>query len=475
MKKTTLVALACLFTLASFGKIGYKVAVNFPQETDDSVVYLAHFYAKSLPTIFKIDSAKVTPDHKVVFQKSTSFLGGVYMLIYKHNTQIVEFVLNNGDDFSIDIKQTNGKPSYIFKNSPSNNRYQAYNEEMEKLGTQGKALGDKLALAKNHTDTITVATQYELLSKSQKTYRENYIKQNPNDFLTKIFKAIQPTEIPKGPHYLADGKTVDSLFDYTYARDHYWDGFDFADDRLINTPIYDSKLNDYFSKWIYQIPDTINAAADKVLKAAKNSPELFHYTLRTLTANAYESKIMGMDEVFVYLVENYYMKGDATWLSEKDLQWYTDRAKKIKPNVLGNIAPDLNMQNVFSLQDNPLSQVKAKYTLLIVWSYDCPTCKKEIPQLDSAYNANLKARGLKVYSIAAGGDLDKIQDFVKNNKIEDWINVADVNNNTNFKEKYDAYATPKLYLLDENKKIIGKGLDHTNIGIVIDQYEKRKS
>lgn len=472
MKKTTLVALVCLFTLASFGKTGYKIAVTLPANTDDSVVYLAHFYAKNLPTIFKVDSAKVTSGHKALFQRPTSFLGGVYMVIYKHNSEIVEFVLNNGDDFSIDIKD---KSSYVFKNSPENNRYQAYNLEMEKLGAQGKALAGKLALAKTHADTTLVATQYEQLSKNQKDYRDNYIKQNPGSFLSKIFKAIQPVEVPPGPHYLSDGKTVDSIFDYTYTRNHYWDGFDFADDRLINTPVYDGKLNDYFNKWIYQIPDTINAEADKILKATKKSPELFHYTLRTLTANAYESKIMGMDEVFVYLVENYYMKGDATWLSDKDLEWYTDRAKKIKPNVMGNIAPELNMQNVFTLKDNPLSAVQAKYTLLIVWSYDCPTCKKEIPQLDSAYNADLKARGLKVYSIAAGGELDKIQEFVKNNKIDDWINVADINNNTNFKEKYDAYSTPKLYLLDADKKIIGKGLDHTNIGAVIDMYEKKKS
>lgn len=475
MKNTALIALLLLSSVFSFGKSGYKIEVNFPKEVNDSVVYLAHFYGKNLPTIFTVDSAKMRPNKTVVFQKKDSILGGIYLIVYNHRSKIVEFVLNNGDDFSIDFKPgKNGSSMAVFKNSAENNRYQAYNAAMEEMGSTNRMLMAKLAMAKSHDDTMAVADDFRKLSAQQLQQRENYIKQYPNTFLSKVFLSLQSPEVPKGPHYLADGKTVDSLFDYTYFKQHYWDNFDFSDDRLIHTPVYDAKLNDYFSKWIYQIPDTINAEADKILKAARKSKELFRYTLRTLTANALQSKIMGMDEVFVYLVEHYYMKGDAYWLSQKDLEWYEDRARKMSPTVLGNTAPELNMQDVFTLADKPLSEVKAKYTLIVVWSYDCPTCKKEVPKLDSVYNAVLKNKGLKVYSIASGGDLDKVQQFVKDNKIEDWINVADINNNTNFKEKYDAYSTPKVYLLDEHKKIIGKGLDHTNINTVIEISEKRK-
>jgi thiol-disulfide isomerase/thioredoxin len=475
MKKTTLITLFILSSVLSFGRSGYKIEVDFPKDVSDSVVYLAHFYAKNLPTIFTVDSAKMLPNNKVVFQKKDSILGGIYLIVYNHRSKIVEFVLNNGDDFSIDFKPgKNGSSTAVFKNSPENNRYQAYNAEMEEMGSTNRMLLGKLALAKNHDDTMAVAGAFQQLTTQQLERRKNYIKQYPNTFLSKVFKSIQSPEVPKGPHYLEDGKTIDSLFDYAYYKAHYWDNFDFTDDRLINTPVYDAKLNEYFSKWIYQIPDTINAEADKILKAAKNSKELFRYTLRTLTANALQSKIMGMDEVFVYLVEHYYMKGDAYWLSQKDLDWYEDRARKMSPTVMGNTAPELLMQDIFTLTDKPLSELKAKYTLVVVWSYDCPTCKKEVPKLDSVYNAVLKNKGVKIYSIASGGDLDKVQQFVKDNKIEDWTNVADINNNTNFKEKYDAYSTPKIYLLDENKKIIGKGLDHTNINTVIEISEKKK-
>lgn len=474
MKKTTLIALLFLSAFGSFAKKGYKVEITLPKENKDSVVYLAHYLGKGLPTIFKIDSTKMTPDRKAVFENKDSVLGGIYLVIYNKNTQFVEFLLNNGDHFSIGIDQENGRPRAIAKNSPENTRYEAYNKEMEKLSVVNKELIEKLGLAKSHSDTAAIQSQFEKLSEAQKLYRKQYIAQYPNTLLTKIFSALQTPEIPSGVHYLEDGKTIDSLFGYTYFKKHYWDGFDFKDDRLINTPIYDTKLNEYFKNWVYQIPDTINAEADKILAATKNSKELFHYTLRTLTTNALQSKVMGMDEVFVYLVEHYYMQGAAFWINEKDLKWYEDRARKIKGNVLGNTAPELAMQDIFTLKEQPLSDVQAKYTVVIFWEYDCPVCKKEVPQVDSVYNAVLKSKGVKVYSVAIGRELEEMQQFVKKNKIEEWINVADLNATTNYRELYDAYSAPKIYLLDENKKIIGKGLDHSNILDVIEFTERKK-
>lgn len=477
MKQICAIALLFLCSFSSFAKNGYKVEITFKHDISDSVVYLAHYFGKHLPTIYKMDSAVVKGKRKAVFESKNDFLGGIYLVIYNHNSKLVEFLLDNGSDFGIAIDNITGKKSELegleYKGSPENNRYLEYNRQMETQAFKNKELMDRLAAAKTKADSAAVNKEYTTLARQQTIYRQQYIKQYPGTLLAKIFLALQAPEIPEGKHYLEDGKTDDSLFAYNYFKAHYWDKFDFRDDRLIHTPIYDSKLNDYFGKWIYQIPDTINAEADKILKATKGTKELFRYTLRTLATNALQSKIMGMDEVFVHLVENYYMKGDAYWLSEKDLQWYEDRAKKIAPNVLGNIAPDLNLQDVFTLKDMPLHDVKAKYTLMVVWAYDCGTCQKEVPKLDSVYKAELKNKGVKIYSIASGGELSEIQKFITKNNIKEWINVADINNNTGFKEKYDAYATPKVYLFDENKKIIGKGLDYSNISEVIRMTERK--
>lgn len=477
MKKLAPIALLLLGAFTAGAKDGYKIEVTFKQDVPDSVVYLAHYFGKHLPTIYKQDSARVTGKRKAVFQSKHETLGGIFMVLNSHNVRQVEFLLDNGSDIGITIDNAEGKTSELqglaFRGSPENERYLEYNRQMEALAHRHEALTKKMAEARNAADSLEQKKAFTALFKEQTGYRNAYIKKYPNTLLSKIFLAVQMPEPPEGKHLLEDGKTEDSLFAYEYIKKHYWDKFDLRDDRLLQTPIYDARLNEYFNQWVYQIPDTINMEADKLLKATKGTKELFRYTLRTLANNALQSKVMGMDEVFVHLVENYYMKGAAYWLSDKDLEWYSERAQKIRPNVLGNIAPDLNMQDVFTLKDMPLHEVKAKYTVLVIWSYECGVCKQEVPRLDSLYRSTLKDKGVKIYSVASGGELSEIQKFVNSNHINEWINVADINNNTGFREKYDAYGTPKVYLFDEHMKIIGKGLDHTNINEVIEMAARK--
>src|SRR5690606_17306904 len=120
----------------------------------------------------------------------------------------------------------------------------------------------------------------------------------------------------------------------------------FQDDRLIYTPIYDAKLEEYFSKLVLPLIDSIEFEADKLLSKTEGTKDLYKYTLWWITHYVESSKVMGMDEVFVYLVENYYMKGKAFWLDNEALAKYYDRAQKIAPNVIGNIAPEIKMPDV---------------------------------------------------------------------------------------------------------------------------------
>ena len=44
----------------------------------------------------------------------------------------------------------------------------------------------------------------------------------------------------------------------------------------------------------------------------------------------------------------------------------------------------------------------------------------------------------------------------------------------NFRKTYDIFSTPQVYLLDANKKIIGKKLDALTFGNLLQQLEKIK-
>lgn len=479
MKRSVLLLL-CLIGAASLSaRDGYKIDISFRSNIPDSMVYLVHYFGKS-GMLIKADSARVKDQKHIRFARKQPITGGSYLLAFNRNSQFIEFLLDNGADFSITADTFRSKSGGIdlarisFRNHPENERYLAYNKLMETLGDRHHAIMLQLAGAKNEADSTRSYAALKPLQDEQLSYRRSYIRQYPNTLLSSIFKALVPPEVPAGPHYLEDGVTPDSTYTYHYSQAHYWDQFDFADARLLNTPVYDNKLNDYFDKCLYPIPDTINSEADKLLARTRANPELFRYTLRTLTNNALQSKIMGMDEVFVHLVERYYMKGDAYWLDSAGRAWYENRARSLSPTTLGNVAPDLVMQDIWTSKDLPLHSMAAPYTLLIIWSYDCGHCRKEIPLLDSLYRNQLAAKGVKVYSVASGGDLGEIRKFVEQMGIKDWVNVADFNSTSGYKSKYDAYTTPKIFLMDRDKKLIGKGLDHSNIYGLIEHYEKKK-
>jgi thiol-disulfide isomerase/thioredoxin len=212
--------------------------------------------------------------------------------------------------------------------------------------------------------------------------------------------------------------------------------------------------------------------ADMLLSKARGTKDIFKYTLWWLTRDVEDSKVMGMDEVFVYLVENYYMKGDAFWLTNEELSKYYDRAQKIAPNVIGNLSPEIKLPGITSKNVESLLGGKSKYTLLIFYSPSCGHCQKEVPALDSLYRTELKRMGVKVYTVATEGDETAITDFIRKNKLEEWTNTWDHEHIGDWRGKFDVYSTPTIYLLDEKKIIRGKRLDHENLAGLMEMLEK---
>lgn len=474
MKK--LFFLLAMFTgiaTVAMAKDGYKISLKFSDRNlKDSVVYLAHYYGKPLPTIYKLDSGRFDKNNTAIIESKDKIVGGIYIMLLSDHSTFFEFLLNNGDDMSITAKAGDLPGSLEFKGSAENDRFVSYERFLKTFGEGQQKLRTEIAKARSKSDTEAVQRQAEQANKELAKYRTDYAAKYPNTLLADIFNAILVPTVPEGPHYLPNGK-VDSSFSYHYYKEHYWDKFAFNDNRLIHTPLFDAKLEEYFNKLVLPYPDSQMVEADTMLARTKNSPDLFKYSLWWLTRNAEQSKIMGMDEVFVHLVEKYYMKGDAYWLSNDDLQKYIDRAQKIAPNVIGNLAPEIVMQDING-KTIKLSDVKAKYTILVFWMPSCGHCQEEIPKLDSVYEASLKAKGAKVYAVRTEDDPQQWQDFIKKHHLEDWINVYDPNRTSDYRAKYDVYQTPIIYLLDDHKIIRGKRLDHANIGQVIDMLERRE-
>ncbi len=478
MKKITLLATMMLvaWSMQASAKVAYKINLKLPN-CKDSFVYLAHYYGKPLPTIYKRDSARFDKNgNAVLMSNDSTFVGGIYMMLLSDKKTYFEFLLNPGDDMTITSTSPADKiaEGLKFKNSPENDRFLSYLGYMKDYGTRQEGFKNELAAAKSKSDTDAVRKKATEDAKELIKYRNDYCAKYPKTLLSTIFKAMEVPQVPEGDHFLEDGKTKDSTFAYKYYKAHFWDDFNYQDDRLIHTPFLDGKLEEYMNKLVLPWPDSVEHECDVLLKKARGTKDLFKYTLWWLTRNAENSKIMGMDEVFVYLVENYYQKGDAFWLTPEELGKYLDRASKIAPNVIGNIAPEVRTKDLFTQKDQSMLATKAPYTLLIFYSPDCGHCQKEIPEIDSLYEAVLKDKGVKVFTVATEGDQKKIADFLTKHKLETkWVNTWDPDHQSDYKSKFDVYSTPTIYLMDDKKKIKGKRLDHSNIAGLIEMIEKK--
>jgi hypothetical protein len=64
---------------------------------------------------------------------------------------------------------------------------------------------------------------------------------------------------------------------------------------------------------------------------------------------------------------------------------------------------------------------------------------------------------LQVFAPIFGNDLDTWGEFIKHYQTQDFVNVIDQTGNVNFFQEFDAQYTPTIYILDREKRIVGKG------------------
>ena len=104
-----------------------------------------------------------------------------------------------------------------------------------------------------------------------------------------------------------------------------------------------------------------------------------------------------------------------------------------------------------------LQEIKAEYTILVFFGPTCGHCKKEMPKIKHGVDSLIsKGIDIKIFAVATEFDKKEWKKFIKNQKTEDWINVAYINHDaegnpvasSDWRDKYDIYSTPVVYLLD---------------------------
>tara|TARA_B100001109_G_scaffold255708_1_gene260249 strand:- start:3314 stop:4750 length:1437 start_codon:yes stop_codon:yes gene_type:complete len=467
MKKASLlISLTCLIAFFTQAQEEEKYTVEVEVNgLKDTAVYMAYYYGKGQ---YYRDTAYFNEKGIAVFSKNDSLEHGMYSIFLKKAKLF---------DFMVDVQELS------FKTDTSN-----YVGRMEvKGGNENKIFFDYLkylneqqVVATNLRNKLKSADEKEKkkieeellsLDKQVKKYISNLHEKHQGTLTSNFIRALDYPEVPEAPKN-EDG-TIDSTFEYKYFKAHFFDNIDFTDGRLVRTSVFHERIDYYLDKLTYQNTDSIIKSVDYILEKSSASPELFRYSLSYLTSKYERSERMGMDALFVHLGKNYFMKGKAKpWFSDKQLEKLTERVEALEPLLIGKKAPNIVVKDTAMKQFLQLYDIKAKYTIVYIWSPECGHCKKATPKLRDLYH-KVKDQGVEVFAVGNEFENEEWLRFIQKHKL-DWINGSDGNDFTsNFRTLYDVYSTPQTYLLDEDKKILAKKISIEALEDILNYYMEK--
>lgn len=463
MKKN--IFLLIFVSAASFAQAqGYSI--NFKSNVRYGQAYLAYYMGTALGVQ---DSAVINKEGTVHFKGATNLPGGIYTIVYGDKKFSSDFLIDKGDQNLTIIADTLNPGKTNITGSRSNTLFAAYQNFVAEKGhllSLEKQAYDKAATP---ADKAAHEKKYNEINNVINDYRYSIINKEPGSMMTSLLNAMkgpaQPTKVPV--------TTQDSLDNYNFYKDHYWDGFAFNDDRLVRTPFFQPRLEAYYRTVLPQgEPESIIKDLDYKLLLARTSPEMYKYLLNWFTDEYINPKYMGQDAIFVHLFEKYHNQGLTPWLNEKQMKTITDRAYMQMANLIGAPADNIQMLDVNNKIVN-LYDVKANYTLMLFWDPTCGHCKLELPKIDSIYRASWKAMGMKIFAVLTEKDTTMWKEFIATHHLEDWINVyqtpamaaaVEKAQKPGFRQSFDVTMTPTILLLDDQKRIIAKklGWDQVN-------------
>lgn len=448
---------------------GYAVDLTLKPYKQEKV-YLGYYYGEKKAIA---DSAILDANSRGVFKGVKPLPGGIYFIVSPRKEILFELLIDKQQRFSIQADTTRLPDGVVFTNSTDNLHFQQYTSFANGLSKIAAKANQDMAKARTAKDSAAAESILKGLGLRLKQYRDSINKKAPQTIMAALFRAMDEPEVPPaGKH---PGGKYDSNYAYRYFKSHFWDGVSFDDERLIRTPFFEPKLNRYYRDLVPPSPDSIIREVDRMILYARPSNEMYKFMMVHFVQKYINPEYMGQDAVFVHLFEKYINSGQTDFFTEQYKDFMTRRAYSMMANLIGRPAADLDMVDSLDKPRN-LFSVQSDLTVVCFWDPTCSHCKEVVPKLDSVFKTKWKNQGVSIYGVMTDGGKPNWIQFIKDHRMNDWIHVYELpstaakisaENKPSYKQLYDVYQTPLLYLLDKDKRIIAKKLSLEQLDEVI--------
>lgn len=230
---------------------------------------------------------------------------------------------------------------------------------------------------------------------------------------------------------------------------------DYADERLYKSGLLQQAIEGQY--WLLENmglpPDTVfkemNISTDHLIE------NINHDDQKLNDISSYLFKLLERHNLFQaseYLALKVLNQHSCTLTDDLTMQLESYRAMKI-----GNLAPeiifsgDIIINRMIENIPKSLSEISSPFKVIIFGASWCPECSAEIPQITSKYE-KWKTAGVEVIFVSLDTEIKTFKNFVKTFP---FFSICDYKKwETKSVKDYHIFATPTMFLLDNNNKIL---------------------
>jgi thiol-disulfide isomerase/thioredoxin len=441
--------------------------LSFHAHAQDSIIVKGQFigntkYAKVLMKKFDIGSFLVAgaaiKGESFALALPPDIPPGVYRFQYAigEGEQYLDLVIN-GKEKEISFTMQANKPGNlpVFQASEENKKWYEYLKETNSLLERISLLNDFIyAYPKGSAKVLAAALQeWEEEKQSYKLNFELFKKEMQGTWAYEM--------VVNRPYYFTNPKDDPRLQDFE-KREHFWDGFDANNPKLINTSLYTEHILNYLRYWMNpnmnfseeEKTAGFKRAVDVVIRKFAGNEQTHSFAYKYLTLGFKE---IGEEEVLQYLDENYKVLAEQCFDAFEKTE-FEKRMTGYAAMKEGNMAPDFDINIVspsalnVDFKVKSLYKIKSEKTLIVFWSSSCPHCMEEMPKLNEWAT---KQMNLQVIAVSLDTDKDLFAQTIK--QFQNMLHTCDYKGwDTEAAIKYFIAATPTFILLDKDKNILGK-------------------
>ena len=179
-----------------------------------------------------------------------------------------------------------------------------------------------------------------------------------------------------------------------------------------------------------------------------------------------KSPIMGDDAVAVHVAREWLLSGKVPMHSSLDKLNAEVFVMFNESSLIGMEAPQLSLTDPAG--QSVTVPVKGEWNVLYFYDTSCSTCRTESARLDPYLQQN--PHPVRFCAVFTGADIDSWEEYrAEHFRVDGVIHAWDPDMESDYQMLYGVLQTPRMYLVDPDGIIVGRGLDTPALQMLLDR------